>query len=453
MLLFFLSSGLFLGWSLGANDAANVFGTAVGSRMIRFKTAAIICGIFVVVGAVIGGSGTSETLGKLGAINALSGAFTVALSAALAIFMMVKMKLPVSSSQAIVGAIIGWNIFAGKPTDSSLLTKIVGTWIICPVLSASIAALLYILIRSLVNRSHVHLLRQDQFTRYGLIIVGAFGAYSLGANNIANVVGVFVPSSPLHSLSIPHLGVFSGTRQLFLLGGLSIAIGVATYSKGVMETVGSSVVKLSPLAALIVVLAESTVLFIFASKGLNGFLTAHGLPPIPLVPISSSQAAVGALVGIGLVRGGKGIHYSLLGKISIGWITTPVLASIIAFITLFFMQNVFNQTVVSPPVKTAQQYISLTQKTLNRETSRNLLHKEKSSSRSSFPGTLPDLPDQSGAKNFMGLTGDQIHSNVFHELVNLKGFCKKTISAGLHHPLFYSAVGKTGQQINPDIFG
>ena len=50
--LFFLTSGLFLGWSLGANDAANVFGTAVGTRMIRFSTAALICSLFVVLGAV-----------------------------------------------------------------------------------------------------------------------------------------------------------------------------------------------------------------------------------------------------------------------------------------------------------------------------------------------------------------------------------------------------------------
>ena len=52
--LFFLTSGLFLGWSLGANDAANVFGTAVGSRMIRFTTAAVICSVFVVLGPTWG---------------------------------------------------------------------------------------------------------------------------------------------------------------------------------------------------------------------------------------------------------------------------------------------------------------------------------------------------------------------------------------------------------------
>ena len=75
--LIFLSAGLFMGWSLGANDASNIFGTAVESKMIKFRTAAIIASIFVVLGATISGSGASETLGELGAINAIAGAFTV----------------------------------------------------------------------------------------------------------------------------------------------------------------------------------------------------------------------------------------------------------------------------------------------------------------------------------------------------------------------------------------
>ena len=82
--LFFLTSGVFLGWALGANDAANVFGTAVGTRMIRFTTAAIICSVFVILGAVFSGAGAAHTLGKLGAINALPGSFMAAFSAALA---------------------------------------------------------------------------------------------------------------------------------------------------------------------------------------------------------------------------------------------------------------------------------------------------------------------------------------------------------------------------------
>ena len=85
-IIIFLLGGLFLGWSLGANDAANVFGTAVGTRMVQFKTAAIVCSIFVILGAIISGSGTTETLGKLGSINALPGAFAACIAAGLSVY-------------------------------------------------------------------------------------------------------------------------------------------------------------------------------------------------------------------------------------------------------------------------------------------------------------------------------------------------------------------------------
>ncbi len=134
--LLFLTSGLFLGWSLGANDAANVFGTAVGTRMVRFTTAALICSIFVILGAVISGAGAAHTLGKLGSVNALAGSFIVALSAALTVYWMTRIGLPVSTTQAIVGAIIGWNLFSESITDTDTLFKILGTWVASPVQQA-----------------------------------------------------------------------------------------------------------------------------------------------------------------------------------------------------------------------------------------------------------------------------------------------------------------------------
>ena len=140
LVLVFLSSGLFLGWSLGANDAANIFGTAVGSRMITFVTAAVVCGVFVVLGAVLGGAGAAHGLGKLGAVNAIAGSFMVALSAAVTVFGMTKVGLPVSTTQAVVGGIIGWNLFGGFITDVESLSKIVATWVACPILGAVFAA-------------------------------------------------------------------------------------------------------------------------------------------------------------------------------------------------------------------------------------------------------------------------------------------------------------------------
>ncbi len=350
MFLFFLTSGLFLGWTLGANDASNVFGSAVGSKMIRFKQAAIIASIFVVLGAVLQGAGGSHTLGKLGSVDALGGAFTVALAAGLSVFWMTKLKLPVSTSQAIVGAIIGWNLFTGNPTDMNSLTKIVTTWVSGPVLGGLFAILLFLMLQSFIKRSKIHLIRLDAYIKYALLIVGAFGSYSLGANNIANVVGVFVPSAPN---IIIDFGLFSldGTQLLFLAGGLSIAAGILTYSKKVMMTVGNSLMKLNDETAIVVVLAHSLVLFVFSSQSLSDLFVRIGLPAIPMVPVSSSQAIVGAILGIGILKGGRNIQVNVIGKIAMGWLVTPIIAGLISFITLFFMSNVFNLKVSATPSK------------------------------------------------------------------------------------------------------
>jgi PiT family inorganic phosphate transporter len=345
---FFMSSGLFLGWSLGANDASNVFGTAVGSKMIQFKTAAVWCSIFVILGAVISGAGASHTLGKLGSVNAIAGAFIVAFAAAASVYLMTKARYPVSTSQAIVGAIIGWNLFTGSPTDYNSLTKIVTTWVVCPVLSALIAIAIYKVVVFLISRFKLGIFSQDILTRYGLLLVGAFGSYSLGANNIANVMGVFVPVSPFSDISFYGWFTLSSAQQLFFIGAVAIAVGVFTYSKRVMATVGQGIFKLSPVAAFVVVSAHSVVLFLFASQGLQHFLIQLGLPPIPLVPVSSSQAVVGAVVGIGLLKGGRGIRWRTLGGIASSWAVSPVIAAILSFISLFFLQNVFEQEVFRP---------------------------------------------------------------------------------------------------------
>ncbi|MDH3740363.1 MAG: inorganic phosphate transporter [Hyphomicrobiales bacterium] len=345
--LLFLSSGLFLGWSLGANDAANVFGTAVGTRMVRFATAAIVCSVFVILGSVLSGAGAAHTLGKLGSINALGGSFMAAFSAALTVYMMTKLELPVSTSQAIVGAIIGWNLFSGSVTDSAALIKILATWVACPVLAAAIAAPLYVATQRLLKRANLHILRKDIYTRFALVLAGAFGSYSLGANNIANVMGVFVPVAPFTDISIGGAFTFSGIQQLFLLGAIAIAVGVFTYSKRVMLTVGGGLMPLTPVAAWVVVIAHSIVLTLFASEGLEFFLASNGLPTIPLVPVSSSQAVVGAVIGIGLLKGGRNVRWRVLGNISMGWVTTPLISAILCFVSLFFLQNVFNQKVYS----------------------------------------------------------------------------------------------------------
>ncbi|MDR1783540.1 MAG: inorganic phosphate transporter [Dysgonamonadaceae bacterium] len=337
---FFLTSGLFLGWSMGANDAANLFGTAVGSRMVRFRTAALIASVFVILGAVMQGSGTTQTLTELGAVDAIGGAFTVALCSAIVVTLFVRYKIPVSTSQAIVGAIAGWCFFTSAPLNYGVLLKILSAWILSPLFGCIIAAMLYLFVRQYVRSAKIHVLKLEAIIRVMLIVACALSAYALGANNIANVMGIFVNS---FAFSIKtQLFTISSIHLLFLLGGFAIALGIYTYSRRIIETIGSKVVKMTPLMAVVVVMTQAVVLLLFSSPSISDGLRAVGLPAIPLVPVSSTQIVVGALLGIGLVKGIQEIKFSMVGNIFISWIVTPLASAILTFFALFFVRHTFD---------------------------------------------------------------------------------------------------------------
>ena len=115
-----------------------------------------------------------------------------------------------------------------------------------------------------------------------------------------------------------------------------------------MLRLGSGLTSLSPLAALVVVLAAGLVLFLFGSPGLQRLLQALHLPGWPLVPVSATQAVVGAILGISLVRR-SGIRLKPLGQIAIGWVTAPLAALALAYVGLFVLQNVFELPVSASP--------------------------------------------------------------------------------------------------------
>jgi PiT family inorganic phosphate transporter len=96
-----LLGGVFLGWSLGANDAANCFGSAVASRMVRFWTAAGLCAVCVVLGALIEGQAGIETLKNLTQVD-LEQAVVITAAAAVTVTIMTWFGLPVYTSQAAV---------------------------------------------------------------------------------------------------------------------------------------------------------------------------------------------------------------------------------------------------------------------------------------------------------------------------------------------------------------
>jgi inorganic phosphate transporter, PiT family len=297
---------------------------------------------------VISGSGTTKTISELGPINAIAGSFSVALAVGISVTAMTRAKLPVSTSQAVIGAIIGWNVFTDSPTDLGSLSKIVSSWVASPIIAGLFGYLIFTLLKKTVLTWKIHLLELDNYTRVGLVIVGALASYSLGANNIANVMGMFVSAPLFKDFSVAGVFVITGVQMLFLLGGIAIAFGIFTYGSNVMETVGNDLYKISPLTGFVVVFAEFIVLTLFTSVSIEWFLLNNGLPSIPLVPLSTTQAFIGAILGVGLAKDPHSINFRVLGKIALGWVIAPVSAGLITFVSLFFIQNVFEQKVIYP---------------------------------------------------------------------------------------------------------
>ena len=304
--MFSLLGGVFLGWSLGSNDASNVFGTAVSSRMLKFWVAAVLASVFVVIGALVSGQAGIETLKGLTSVS-LDQAVISSVAAAITVTIMTFLRLPVSTSQAVVGAIMGIGILNNQ-INLSGLGKVVACWVGTPVGALIISIPLYYMAAAIYNRLNMNLFRADSALRFGLVAAGSYGAYALGANNVANVTAVFVGAG--------LITVFLAT----LIGGVSIALGILTYSKSVMETVGKKLVKLDPFSAFVVILAEAITVHIYTIIG---------------VPVSTSQAVIGAVVGIGIVKGAHTVRKKTLKNILLAWILTPVIACFIALVIDF----------------------------------------------------------------------------------------------------------------------
>ena len=295
-----LLGGIFLGWSLGANDAANVFGTAVSSRMVKFWTAALLAAVFVVAGALVEGQSGIKTLQGLTSFTSEQ-AIIASVAAAATVSLMTLLSLPVSASQAVVGAIMGIGLL-NRQINFAGLGKVVVCWLGTPVGGIVLAIIIYKVLAAVANSMNLNIFQADMLLRVCLILAGSYGAYALGANNVANVTAVFVGAGML-SIS-----------AAVLIGGLSIGLGILTFSRGVMETVGKKLVRLDPFSALVVVLAQAVTVHVYAFIG---------------VPVSTSQAVIGAVLGVGMIKGVNTIRRRTLMHIFLAWFITP-------FVTVLF---------------------------------------------------------------------------------------------------------------------
>jgi PiT family inorganic phosphate transporter len=299
-----LIGGIFMGWSLGANDGANLFGPAVASHTLSFRAAAWMASALVLLGAVTLGSRGFGTYDAIGSVTTIT-AFLTMVAAAGTVSLMTVLGLPVSTTQAVVGGLIGATLAAGDSPSYAPLIKVVVSWVLTPVGAALASFILYWLLTRKRLGLSARLLRFERVLRVGLVLGTLYSAFALGANNLANVTGVYVSTGRLSPLAAS------------LLGAGAIALGILTFSKRVIRTVGYQLTRLEGISAFCVVLGEAITLNVFAALG---------------VPISASQAIVGAVIGIGMVKGVRTINPRTLARVGVAWVLTPVVGGVLSWL-------------------------------------------------------------------------------------------------------------------------
>lgn len=153
-----LAFGLYMAWNIGANDVANAMGTSVGSKALSIRNAVIIAALLEFSGAFFAGGAVSETI-QSGIVKPeifqadpfvyVLGMLGSLLATGLLLQIASYFGLPISTTHAIVGAVIGFGAVIGGIGAVQWLEvgKIASSWILSPLLSGIISYFIFNLIQ------------------------------------------------------------------------------------------------------------------------------------------------------------------------------------------------------------------------------------------------------------------------------------------------------------------
>ena len=296
--------GAYVGWNIGANDAGNCIGTSVGSGLLSFRRAIILVSVFAIAGGVLQGGHVMKTIGKGIVTSELPflAVLTALLCAGIFVTMATLLKLPVSTSEAIVGGVLGVGLAAGADLNPSTILSIGKVWVICPILVGVLAALIYVITRLLLRTLGGSRFWQ-RLPQVMLLVSAAYISYSLGANHVGTAMG------PIANLGYPP-------GWLGLLGGVSLVVGAITFGRRITETVGRGITQLDVVSAFSAQMAAALAVHYFSMLGL---------------PVSTSQSIVRGVIAVGLLQGDRTIQPRKIAKIAIGWVATPTAAGLFSF--------------------------------------------------------------------------------------------------------------------------
>jgi PiT family inorganic phosphate transporter len=400
--------GLWMTWGIGANDLANIMSTAMGSRAISVRQALIIAIIFEVAGAFLGGNEVSDTIrGGIIDVNAIASPqliifamLSVLLSGAVWITVASFLGMPVSITNAIVGALVGVGaIMLGiHAIHWQKVGYIAISWFSSPTIAGVIAFVLFNSIRSFIlgaenplhaaklyvpiylclvgiilammttlkglHHFHIDLSLVQKFwvvlgTATIVVILGLFAMKQLGIRTKLNRHTQFVYIEGMFSV----LMAFTACAMVFAHGSNDVAIAVGPVA-GVLSLVHgegamhdgwllSGIMLFGCLGVIlglimygrkVIETVGSEITILTPSRAFAATLAAASTVVVSTstgIPVSATQTLVGAVFGVGLARGIDALNLNVIRNIFMSWIITIPVAAGLATLFFYVLKQIF----------------------------------------------------------------------------------------------------------------
>jgi PiT family inorganic phosphate transporter len=398
---------LYMAWAIGANDVANAMGTSLGSGAITIVGALVIAGIFEFSGAILAGGHVTDTVRKgmldpaivaLDPTLLLHGMLASLAAAATLLVVATFWGMPVSTSHAIVGAIVGFGA-VGLGVDAvawGKVAQIALSWLTSPLLGGLLAFLTFMLIRSLILD---HERPMDQAKRYGpfffffvfftIGLVTLFkGLKPLGLDY--DLRGALVGSTLLGLVGAGAGWIFmrrvqrqpegdrgaqfASTERVFVVlqiltacavcfahGSNDVANAIGPLAAVMHVAQGAEISDKAPLAPWMLVVGGIGIVLglgtwgyrvmetvgrritqLTPSRGFAAVLAASTTIVIASrlgIPVSTTHIMVGAVLGVGLARGIAALDLRVVRNIVVSWVATLPIAALLSIFFFYFFKG------------------------------------------------------------------------------------------------------------------
>ena len=289
---------------LGGNNFSTCLGASLGAGIVKLSDAMLIASVGVLAGALLEGYKLSNVLGgRILPTLSSSGLVVILLTGLSVMFIVTLFRLPLSLSQVLVGAGWGLALAYGVPVVNAYSLVVVASWVLSPVLGFCVSAIVETAMLRFGHKAKDVLTLNRMYARLTLV-AGFYAAYTLGANTLGLVVGLF--SSRL-----------GDSLSLSLVLSAAAVVGIMFLSKGTVRSVGDNLVGLSPSMAL--------------SAQFGGAVSAHVFTQLSL-PISISQVVIGGMSGAASVKRVAITNKRIIQQVIAGWTIAPLAGLVVSFL-------------------------------------------------------------------------------------------------------------------------